>query len=183
MFRAHGTSVPDLEALELAGEVVFVPSGGAGNLALWSSRLHALNRPEFHLYDRDAPSGSPAKHQDKVDAVNQRDGCKGVSTSRNEMENFVHHSAINACAKSMGLACDLKVPFGPDDDVPALLTAELNLHAPASARWGHNKVKAWLAETVVPTMDAEMLGQIDSAGEMRGWLSDIELMLASSQIP
>lgn len=66
MFRSHGTAVPDLEALELTGEVVFVPSGGAGNLALWSSRLAALNRPEFHLYDRDAPSGGPAKHQEKL---------------------------------------------------------------------------------------------------------------------
>ena len=177
MFRSHGTPVPDLEALELKGEVVFVPSGGANNLALWTSRLHAINRPEFHLYDRDASSGAPAKHQDKVNSVNRRAGCKGVSTSRNEMENFVHHEAINACAQAQQLACNLVKPFGPDDDVPALLTAELNLHAPASAKWGHNKVKAWLADVVVPTMDADMLSQIDPAGEMRGWLSDIELML------
>jgi putative ATP-dependent endonuclease of OLD family len=183
MFRSHGTSVPDLEALELTGEVVFVPSGGAGNLALWSSRLHALNRPEFHLYDRDAPSGAPAKHQAKVDAVNRRAGCKGVSTSRNEMENFVHHAAINVCAQALQLACNLAVSFGPDDDVPELLTVELNLHAQPNAKWGHNKVKAWLADTVVPTMDAQMLGQIDPAGEMRGWMTDIELMLAPLQVP
>lgn len=182
MFRSHGTQVPDLEALELTGEVVFVPSGGAGNLALWSSRLHALNRPEFHLYDRDAPSGAPAKHQDKVNAVNQRAGCKGVSTSRNEMENFVHHEAINVCAQARQIACNLARPFGPDDDVPALLTVELNLHAPAGAQWGHGKVKAWLADVVVPEMDAHMLCEIDPAGEMRGWLSDIERMLALPQV-
>ena len=182
MFRSHGTLVPDLESLELTGEVVFVPSGGAGNLALWSSRLHALNRPEFHLYDRDAPSSSPAKHQAKVDAVNQRDGCKGVSTSRNEMENFVHHAAINACAQALQIPCNLIAPFGPDDDVPALLTTELNLHAAPGAKWGHNKVKAWLADAVVPTMDAHMLDQIDPDGEMRGWLSDIERMLNSHHI-
>ncbi|WP_186203968.1 ATP-binding protein [Burkholderia gladioli] len=183
MFQSHGRVVPDLEALELTGEVVFVPSGGAGNLALWSSRLHALNRPEFHLYDRDAPSTAPSKHQPKVDAVNQRAGCKGVSTSRNEMENFVHHAAINACAQALQLECNLTAPFGPDDDVPALLAAELNLHAPQNAKWGHNKVKAWLAETVVPAMDAHMLGQIDPNGEMLGWLLDIEAMLAPHQIP
>lgn len=182
MFRSHGTPVPDLEAKELTGEVVFVPSGGAGNLALWSSRLHALNRPEFHLYDRDAPSGAPSKHQAKVDAVNQRPGCKAVSTSKNEMENFVHHSAINACAQALQLACNLTAPFGADDDVPALLTTELNLHAPANAKWGPNKVKAWLADTVVPAMDAQMIVQIDPAGEMRGWLADIELMLAPPQV-
>lgn len=183
MFRSHGTAVPDLEALELTGEVVFVPSGGAGNLALWSSRLHVLNRPEFHLYDRDAPSGAPAKHQVKVDAVNQRVCCKGVSTSRNEMENFVHYAAINACAQELQLACNLAASYGPDDDVPALLTTELNQHAPQSAKWGHSKVKAWLAGTVVPAMDAQMLSQIDPAGEMRGWMTEIELMLAPPQVP
>lgn len=182
MFRSHGTPVPDLEALELTGEVVFVPSGGAGNLALWSSRLHALKCPEFHLYDRDAPSAAPAKYQAKVDTVNQRAGCKALSTSRNEMENFVHHAAINACAQALQLPCNLTVPFGPDDDVPALLTAELNLHAAPSAKWGHNRVKAWLADTVVPAMNAQMLSQIDPAGEMRGWLSDIEVMLAPPQV-
>ncbi|OQP84876.1 hypothetical protein IA54_017120 [Xanthomonas phaseoli pv. syngonii LMG 9055] len=82
----------------------------------------------------------------------------------------------------MQLACNLARPFGPDDDVPQLLTAELNLHAPAGARWGHNKVKAWLADVVVPAMDAHMLGEIDPAGEMLGWLSDIELMLAPPQV-
>lgn len=183
MFRSHGTVVPDLEALELTGEVVFVPSGGAGNLALWSSRLAALNRPEFHLYDRDAPSGSPAKHQERVDAVNQRAGCKGASTSRLEMENYVHHAAINACAQAIQLACNLAAPYGPDDDVPALLAVELNQHAPQNAKWGQNKVKAWLAEVVVPSMDVHMLGEIDPAGEMRGWLHEIELMLAPPQVP
>jgi putative ATP-dependent endonuclease of OLD family len=182
MFRSHGTAVLDLEALELAGEVVFVPSGGAGNLALWSSRLHALNRPEFHLYDRDAPSGSPAKHQAKVDAVNHRGSCKAISTSRIELENFVHYAAINACAQAQQVVCALAAPFGPDDDVPALLAAELNLHALPSAKWGHSRVKAWLAETVVPAMDPQMLGQIDPLGEMRGWLADIESMLAPPQV-
>jgi putative ATP-dependent endonuclease of the OLD family len=178
MFRSHGVAVPDLEVLELAGEVVFVPSGGAGNLALWSSKLHALNRPEFHLYDRDAPSGAPAKHQAKVDSVNQRVGCIAVSTSKHEMENFVHHAAINACAQQLQLACNLAAPYGPDADVPALLTVELNQHAPQNAKWGHNKVKTWLAEVVVPSMDAHMLGEIDPTSEMRGWMTDIELMLA-----
>lgn len=183
MFRSHGTVVPDLDALELTGEVVFVPSGGAGNLALWSSRLSALNRPEFHLYDRDAPPDAPAKHQDKVDAVNQRPGCKAVSTSRNEIENYVHHRAINACAQAMQLPCNVIAPFAPDDDVPALLTVELNRHAPQNAKWGPNKVKAWLADVVVPSMDAQMLGEIDPAGEMRGWINDIELMLAPPAAP
>ncbi len=130
-FRAHGANVPDLDALELSGEVVFVPAGGSNNLAYWTSRLQPLARSEFHLFDRDAPSTAPAKHQAKIDAVNQRKGCRAVTTSRLEVENFVHHVAITACAQSQQIVCNLNAPFGPDDDVPALLVAELNQHAPA----------------------------------------------------
>lgn len=182
MFRAHGAAVPDIEALELSGEIVFVPSGGANNLALWSSRLHALNRPEFHIYDRDAPSGSAAKHQLAVDAVNAREGCKAVSTSRNEMENYVHHRAINQCAQSLQLACNLTSAYGPDDDVPKLLSAELNRHAPQNSKWGDNRVKAWLAEYVVCTMDTQMLNEIDPDEEMLSWMNEIKRMLAPGAV-
>ena len=177
MFRSHGTNIPDLEALELAGEVIFVPASGAENLALWASRLTALNRPEFHLFDRDAPSAALPKHAAKIDAVNQRPNCKAVSTSRLEIENYVHHQAINACAQARGLACNLVAPFRPDDDVPALLVSALNMHAPQNAKWGSTGVKAWLAETVVSTMDANMLAEIDPAGEMMGWMNVIKAML------
>jgi len=176
-FRAHGANVPDLDALELNGEVMFVPTGGAENLAYWAARLQPLGRPEFHLFDRDAPSAAPAKHQAKIDAINQRQGCKAVTTSRLEVENFVHYGAITACAQAQQIVCNLNAPFGSDDDVPALLVAELNQHAPAHCKWGHTRVKAWLADSVVPTMTAAMIAEVDPASEMMGWLTDIAAML------
>ena len=183
MFRSHGVVVPDLDALEIAGEVVFVPAGGADNLAYWASKLSPLNRPEFHLFDRDAPAVLPPKHQAKIDAVNLRSECKGIATSRLELENFVHHEAINACANAQGLACNLGVSYGTDDDVPKLLSAELNQHAPANALWGQTKVKSWLADAVVPTMTPAMVAQIDSAGELLGWMNDIASMLMPPESP
>lgn len=180
MFRSHGQAVPDLDALEIAGEVVFVPAGGAENLALWVSRLSPLNRPEFHLFDRDAPANQPSKHQAKIDNVNQRAGCKAVSTSRRELENFVHYQAINACAQAIGLALNLPGPYGPDDDVPSLLADALNQLAPPGKKWGQNRVKAWLAEAVVPTMSAHMVAEVDPGGEMMGWMNDIGAMLAAN---
>lgn len=177
-FRAHGANVPDLDGLEVTGEIVFVPAGGADNLAYWASRLQPLGRPEFHLFDRDAPSAVAPKHQAKINAVNQRQGCKAVATSRMEVENFVHHGAITACAQADQIVCNLNAPFGPDDDVPALLVAELNQHAPAHSKWGQTRVKAWLADSVVPTMTAAMVAQVDPANEMMGWMTDIAAMLA-----
>ncbi|KWT66424.1 ATP-binding protein [Comamonas testosteroni] len=174
LFLSLGTNVPDLEALEISGQIVFVPASGASNLALWSSRLAALNRPEFHLYDRDSASNAPAKHQEKVNAVNQRLSCKGLSTSRLEMENYIHHEAMNIANPTLNLV----TPFGHDDDVPKLLTAMLNVHAPQSSKWGESRVKGWLAATVLQKMDARMLAEVDPANEMLGWMRDIEQMLA-----
>lgn len=177
MFRSHNVDVPDLQALELQGDIIFVPAGGANNLAYWASKLANLNRPEFHLYDRDAPLAVPPKHQTKVDAVNARENCIALSTSRLEMENFIHHEAINHCAQSLGLTCNLTAAYGPDEDVPKLLAAELNLTAPAHARWGENKVKAWVAEHVIPEMNPAMLAAVDPDGEMKGWMQHIARML------
>ncbi|RZS54899.1 ATP-binding protein [Sphaerotilus mobilis] len=174
---SHGHAVPNLDALEISGELVFVPAGGANNLALWASKLHMLNRPEFHLYDRDANAAEPAKHQAKVDAVNRRPTCKGVSTTRREMENFIHHQAVNLCANALQLPLALDAPFGPDADVPAVLSAQLNQLAPVGSKWGHSRVKAWVADVVLPTMDSQMLAEVDPDGEMKSWLEDIGHML------
>lgn len=181
-FRSHGANVPDLDSLELNGEIVFVPAGGAANLAYWASRLKELRRPEFHLFDRDAPTTAPPKHQAKIEAVNQRQDCKAVTTSRLEIENFVHHRAIITCAQAQQLVCNLSTPFGADDDVPKLLAAELNQHAPAHSKWNQTRVKGWLAETVVPTMTAEMIAEVDPANEMMGWMVDIATMLAPQAV-
>lgn len=177
LLLSHGVAVPDLDALEMTGELVFVPAGGANNLALWASRLHMLNRPEFHLYDRDAGAAEPPKHQAKVDLVNLRPTCKAVSTTRREMENFMHHEAVNACANALQLPLALAAPFGPDSDVPALLVTALNQHAPVSSKWGQNRVKAWLAEAVLASMTPQMVAEVDPAREMQSWLEDIGLML------
>jgi predicted ATP-dependent endonuclease of OLD family len=59
---SEGLNIPDLEKLEIEGKILFFPLGGS-NLALWTSRLEVLNRPEFHLYDRGNPPPTPAAYQ------------------------------------------------------------------------------------------------------------------------
>jgi predicted ATPase len=181
LLRLHGETVPDLDSLEMAGVLVFVPAGGANNLALWASRLHTLNRPEFHLFDRDARAVEPSKHQAKVDSVNERPGCKAVSTTRREMENFIHHEAVNVCANALQLKLSLNAPFGPDEDVPAVLVTELNQHAAPSSKWGQGRVKAWLAGEVLPTMTAQMVAEVDPDREMQSWLEEIDRMLRQTE--
>ncbi len=66
--------------------------------------------------------------------------------------------------------------------MPKLLVAELNQHAPANSKWGQARVKAWLADSVVPTMTAAMIAEVDPANEMMGWLTDIASMLAPPSV-
>lgn len=89
----NGVHVLDLEKMELDGDLIFSPLGGS-NLALWASRLEILNRPEFHIYDRDNGPPDPPKYQDQVDSLNERINCIAVSTSKKEMENYLHKNAI-----------------------------------------------------------------------------------------
>lgn len=90
----------------------------------------------------------------------------------------MHHHAINACAQILGIQCNLAAPFGVDDDVPKLLSAALNVHAPQHSKWKPNRVKAWLADSVVHTMDVQMVSEVDPSGEMLGWLNEVNRMLA-----
>ena len=98
----HKTNVdiPDLEKKEIEGEIIFIPMGGS-NLAYWSNKLGKLNRPEFHLCDRDNPPQEEPKHKEYMDKVNARANCKAVSTSKREIENYIHKDAIIETYKKM----------------------------------------------------------------------------------
>ena len=54
--------------------------------------------------------------------------------------------------------------------------------------WGigsriQDKVKAWLAESIVPTMSLAMFNEVDPNGEMLSWMNDIGSMLAPAAVP
>ena len=98
ILNENNEDVPDLTQLENDGKIIFIPCGGT-NLAYWVSRLANLNRPEFHLFDRDTEPPEVSKNQAVVDEINNRDGCKAVLTGKKEMENYcltpaLYHSNI-----------------------------------------------------------------------------------------
>lgn len=95
----EGNPVMDLEAAEIDGTMPFFPLGGA-TLALWSSRLQNLNRPEFHLYDRDTAPPEGPKYQEYVDAVNGREECVAQCMGKLEIENYLHIDAIKAATRT-----------------------------------------------------------------------------------
>lgn len=185
ILRADGVQVPDLDALEVSGELIFFPFGGS-NLAIWTTRLSPLNRPEFHIYDRDNPLPQAGKYDAYAAAVNARDGCVAVTTAKRELENYLHADAVADAYLDVGIRLPLNGLFGAFDDVPTIVAQAV--HAATSATpWPANdegkcrkkvgKAKTHLNTHAVSRMTAARLAASDPQGEVLGWLGQIEQRL------
>jgi putative ATP-dependent endonuclease of OLD family len=179
ILMAGGEVVPNLTDLELAGTIVFLPLGGS-SLMQWSDRLKGLNRPEFHLYDRDTEPPLAAGHQADVDRVNQRANCRAFSTNKREAENYVHFDAVNQALGNANIAARFAQQLGDFVDVPAVLATQINAQVDPSNRWGKSRAKGFLNNTVMVCMDKAMLDQVDPHGEVLGWFQTIEQMIAAA---
>jgi putative ATP-dependent endonuclease of the OLD family len=173
---ASGEAVPDLEALELDGKIIFTPFGGSG-LALWGNRLANLNRPEFHIYDRDNQPPADAKYQQCINEVNARPHCFATSTNKLEAENYIHIDAINQAITETGIATQIQNQPGDFDDVPTLVKNGLNAVAPQGNKWGETRVKELLCHSAASKMTREQLDIIDPQGEVLGWMAQIQQLI------
>jgi hypothetical protein len=181
VLRKEDATIPDLDALELTGEIIFIPVGGS-NLALWASRLQKLNRPEFHLFDRDEEPPTTSKHQATVDQINNRNGCKAVLTSKKEMENYLHQDAIKA-------AREIEISFGDFDDVPTLAAEAVhNMSTDTDVKWDDidddkkkgkktSKAKSWLNTEAASKMTIALLKERDPDDEVLSWFKSIKSMI------
>ncbi|MGH8529786.1 MAG: ATP-binding protein [Nevskiales bacterium] len=185
ILKAAGGDVLDLEQMELDGELIFFPLGGS-SLALWTSRLEPLSRPEFHLYDRDHQPPTAAKYQAQADEVNQRDRCKAVITAKKEMENYLQYAAINEAYAKHGIDLGLTVNFADFDDVPVAVAKRVHaasgsLHAWAALsqdkREGKvSRAKAQLNNVAASLMTKHRLDEIDSNGDVVGWFAEMKML-------
>ena len=166
--------VADLRQLERRGKVLFLPFGG-DNFQGWDCRLAALNRPEFHLLDRESPPAT-ARRIEAAKIVNERPACSAAITAKRSIENYLDPEAIFE-------ARQVHVEFSDDDDV-----ADVVAHAPfsrlhpqvtwtdlppRSRRRLRNRAKGWLNTAAVDQMTVERFLQRDQAGEIVSWLEAI----------
>ena len=166
MSRALHHADPTLPDLMDEPQIAFIPLGG-GTLNHWVNNgyLRKFGRPEVHIYDGDVPS-----YQSKADKVNQRaDGSWAVQTSKREIENYLHPSAIKA-------SIDVDVEFDDTDDVPKLVSEALESQ-PHRQPWNTATVKQKLTDQAFPLMSAELIDESDPDGDVKGWLRRISGML------
>ena len=186
VLRNEGIKLLDLEKMELNGEIIFFPLGGS-NLVLWSSRLENLNRPEFHLCDRDAAPPASPKYQDYVDEVNARDRCKARSTLKREIENYLHKDAVIAAYQELGLDFTIGANFGAFDDVPREVARLVHEASESPKVWGdlteeqkdkkESKAKRVLCSRASRHMNKALLDEMDPDDELLEWFQDMKVLL------
>lgn len=183
---SEGVNVPDLEQLEIEGKLLFFPLGGS-TLALWASRLEALNRPEFHLYDRDNPPPDLAAHQAQVDEVNERENCTARSTNKKELENYIHKIAIEQAYALDGYDIEILNNFEAFDDVPVEVAKIVHEASESPTVWEgleeekkeekESRAKKMINRNATKLMTMELLDEIDPDGELIGWLNEIKSII------
>jgi hypothetical protein len=187
--RQAGCDVFDLEKMGLDGEVIFFPLGGS-SLALWTSRLEPLSRPEFHLYDRDVPPPGAAKYQAEANAINARARCKADITGKKEIENYLHFEAINeAYAAVCNIGLGLAANFAEFDDVPARIAEMVHAASGSPKAWAAldaetkdekmSKAKRILNDHAAARMTKARLDQVDPDGHVVSWFSDMKVLAAN----
>jgi hypothetical protein len=183
ILKAAAVDVPDLEVMELEGEVIFFPLGGS-SLALWTSRLAPLSRPEFHLYDRDNMPPAVAKYQLQADQINARDRCKAIITAKKEMENYLHYEAINEAYERDRINLGLAANFAESEDVPLAIAERVHRISGSPVAWAvlddktrEKKIshaKSRLNSVATMLMTKARLDQVDPNGEVIGWFAEVQ---------
>jgi predicted ATP-dependent endonuclease of OLD family len=149
-------NIPDLSC---DPHFAIIPMNGGNLRDVVNAHLFKnFQKPEFHIYDRDDNN----TYDEQVKKVNSRmDGSKAVQTSKRSMENYIHPAAIKR-------VIDATIEVTDDNDIVTCLSGLL----------GKKKtvVKAILSDEIAPVMTVEEIGERDTTGEIKGWLSDVSRM-------
>lgn len=182
MLHASDKTMPNIEAHENDGNLVFIPLGGS-SLELWVSRLEGLGRPEIYITDRDEQPPKNPKYQIYLTEWNSRENCEGICTQKCELENYIHPDAIKAMLPTFPVA------IGDFDDVPEMYAKSCLDAANGAGSWDSlddenekdaekkrkkkSNAKKQLNTVCVDNMTVDLLAASDPDSEIRGWLQKI----------
>ena len=155
--------------------------------ALWASRLSTLNRPEFHLCDRDTAPPDPPRYHAHVAAVNARPNCRARSTARKEIENYLHRIAIVEAYAENQINLVIPAKFNDFDNVPHEVARLVHIASGSPKIWNtlteeeiaqkESRVKRSLCNRATRHMSLARLAEVDPAGDLRAWFQDISDLL------
>jgi putative ATP-dependent endonuclease of OLD family len=176
-----GSDIPDLEALQSAGKLLFIPTGG--NPQLWTDRLGLLACPEIHLYDRES-AAEAAQRTLAATRVNARANCRAFVTSKRSLENYLHPRAIEAAGGG-------SFTYGDLDDLGAVVACDWYMRTPQAPAWNEitprarsrfiQRAKKWLNTIAVEAMTIELLREQDPQGDLLLILDAVRVFCSPSR--
>lgn len=178
------TDIPDIASEEDAGRLKFIPLGGS-SLDLWVGRLDDLNVPQYHLMDRDTTPPHDPHYKAIADQMNDQPNCTAWTTSKRELENYLHPQALTeiAGASYAGDGSDFQ-------DIPALFAKAVHDASDSSTQWTDlsanqqdkkiSQAKKRLNRQAVDQMTPERLSQQDPNDDLRCLFRDIGEVLKSA---
>lgn len=178
LFKSEGEDVIDLNDTKIG----WVITGGSSlKHYIENSYLSGLGKPEVHIYD-----GDDDKYIRAVADINNLNTPNKVAfnTTRRELENYLHPSAINEAYTSNGGRCNLTA-IDATDDVPTLVAE--HTYVLAGNDWHDledekkkkksDSKKKLLNTQAVEFMTLDRLKETNGYDEIKGWLEQIAISI------
>lgn len=181
MLHNHNNSILNLENNEA---VAFIPTGGSQlKHYIEKKYLDGLLQSQVHIYDSDKQ-----EYINSVIALNAEGNLNkvGFNTKKPELENYLHHEAINECYKSQNIEINL-TEIRDIDDVPEKVA--IAVHNASGGDWNSinpdpikneekqkkkiSRVKRQLNMTAVEKMTIDRLRNRGGYDEIKSWLDTI----------
>jgi len=182
MLNAEDDSIMSLEDNE---QIAFIPTGGSQlKFYIEKKYLDGLLQAQVHVYDSDIQS-----YVDAVAALNAEgnDGKIGYNTSKLELENFLHHEAVNECYDELNINITL-AEIEDTEDVPEKVAKAVH-SATSETEWNSinpdptktaekqkkkvSKAKKLLNTKAIEKMSIERLRERNGYEEIKTWLDKI----------
>lgn len=181
LLHNHNNSILNLENNEA---VAFIPTGGSQlKHYIEKKYLDGLLQSQVHIYDSDKQ-----EYINSVIALNAEGNLNkvGFNTKKPELENYLHHEAINECYKSQNIEINL-TEIRDIDDVPEKVA--IAVHNASGGDWNSinpdpikneekqkkkiSRVKRQLNMTAVEKMTIDRLRNRGGYDEIKSWLDTI----------
>lgn len=181
--QLHPNDYADFSQAESEGRLIFIPMGG-GILQCWANNLNGINKPIFHIVDRDYPPPADPHYQQECESFIQAGHTVFVTTKR-ELESYIPLSIIKAEQPCY-------IGTGDDfDDVPKLFSeatkaayqaAKENGVTPLPRSMGESSAKGFLNATMAARIATDALfDEGDPNGEVRSWIRQITQVLRAGE--
>lgn len=187
LLHSYDNTILNLENNE---QVAFIPTGGSQlKYYIEKKYLDGLIQSQVHIYDSDVPS-----YVKSVIDLNAEENPKkfGYNTNKLELENYLHHEAINECYLELDITTSLtevadredipkKVAMAVHNDTGTTAWDEMHSDEVKMVEKQKRKVsnaKRQLNNLAIEKMTIERLRERNGVEEIQGWLNKINEYLS-----